>query len=42
MDIQRVKNYWLEEAEETLQVMHHLFEKGDYSYARGFYQRNAQ
>ena len=33
MDIQRVKNYWLEDAEDDLRVMHHLFEAGDYSYA---------
>lgn len=36
MDIQRVKNYWLEEAEDDLRVMHHLFESGDYSYALFF------
>lgn len=36
MDIQRVKKYWLEEAEDDLRVMHHLFEAGDYSYALFF------
>lgn len=33
MDIQAIRNYWLEEAEDSLRVMDHLFEKGDYSYA---------
>ncbi|HCC69055.1 MAG TPA: DNA-binding protein [Nitrospiraceae bacterium] len=36
MDIQKVKDYWLEEAEDALRVMQHLFEKGDYSYALFF------
>lgn len=36
MDIQRVKNYWLEEAEDALRVMQHLYEAGDYSYALFF------
>ncbi len=36
MDIKRVRDYWLEEAEDALRVMHHLFEKGDYSYALFF------
>ncbi|OIP31760.1 MAG: hypothetical protein COW04_13420 [Deltaproteobacteria bacterium CG12_big_fil_rev_8_21_14_0_65_43_10] len=36
MDIQKVKNYWLEEAEDDLRVMYHLFESRDYSYALFF------
>lgn len=36
MDIQKIKNYWLEEATESLQVTKHLFEKGDYSYSLFF------
>ncbi|MBI4687713.1 MAG: HEPN domain-containing protein [Nitrospirae bacterium] len=36
MDIQRVKNYWVVEAEDALRVMHHLYEKDDYSYALFF------
>ena len=36
MDIQTVKNNWVKEAEDALQVMHHLHEKGDYSYALFF------
>lgn len=33
MDIQKVKDFWLTEADEALQVAWHLFEKEDYSYA---------
>ncbi|MDP3112707.1 MAG: HEPN domain-containing protein [Thermodesulfovibrionales bacterium] len=36
MDIQKVKNFWIEEAEESLRVAYHLFEKKDYSYALFF------
>lgn len=36
MDIQRVRDFWIEEAEEALQVAWHLFEKKDYSYALFF------
>ncbi len=36
MNVQRVKDYWLEEAEDALRVMHHLFKAGDYSYALFF------
>lgn len=36
MDIEKVKNYWAEEATEALQVAWHLFEKKDYSYALFF------
>jgi HEPN domain-containing protein len=35
-DIERVKTYWLTEAEEALQVAGHLVEKADYSYALFF------
>lgn len=35
-DIERVKTYWLTEAEEALQVADHLVEKADYSYALFF------
>jgi HEPN domain-containing protein len=31
-----VSRYWLDEAEEALIVLNHLFEKGDYSYALFF------
>ncbi|MBF0397053.1 MAG: HEPN domain-containing protein [Desulfobacterales bacterium] len=36
MDIQKIKNYWIEEAKEALQVTKHLYEKKDYSYALFF------
>lgn len=35
-DVERVKTYWLTEAEEALQVAGHLVEKADYSYALFF------
>lgn len=31
-----VSRYWLDEAEEGLTILSHLFEKGDYSYALFF------
>ncbi len=36
MDIQKVKDYWTEEATEALEVTRHLYEKKDYSYALFF------
>jgi HEPN domain-containing protein len=36
IDVERVKGYWLTEAEEALQVADHLMEKADYSYALFF------
>jgi len=36
MDIEKVKEYWVQEADEALQVAWHLFEKKDYSYALFF------
>jgi HEPN domain-containing protein len=36
MDPQKIKDFWLEEARESLQVARHLFEKADYSYALFF------
>ncbi|MBA4394404.1 MAG: DNA-binding protein [Desulfobacca sp.] len=36
MEWQKIRNFWLEEAEESLQVAGHLFEKADYSYALFF------
>jgi hypothetical protein len=36
MDPQKVKEFWLEEAEESLSVAWHLFEKTDYSYSLFF------
>lgn len=36
MDSDKIKQFWLEEAEEASQVALHLFEKGDYSYALFF------
>ena len=36
MDLQRIKDFWLEEAMESLQVAGHLFEKADYSYSLFF------
>ena len=35
-DVERVKTYWLIEAEEALRVADHLVEKTDYSYALFF------
>ena len=35
-DVEKVKAYWLAEAEEALQVADHLVEKEDYSYALFF------
>lgn len=35
-DVERVRDYWLIEAEEALQVADHLVEKKDYSYALFF------
>ena len=32
LNINNVKSYWIDEAEEALTVAEHLFEKGDYSY----------
>ncbi|MEW5800705.1 MAG: HEPN domain-containing protein [bacterium] len=36
LDIQRIRNYWIEEASEALQVAWHLYEKKDYSYSLFF------
>lgn len=36
MDIQKIKEYWIEEANESLRVTQHLFEKKDYSYSLFF------
>ena len=36
MDVERVKEFWLEEAREALRVAWHLYEKEDYSYALFF------
>lgn len=36
MDTQKIKDYWVEEAIESLQVTHHLYEKKDYSYSLFF------
>jgi HEPN domain-containing protein len=36
MDIQKVKDFWRDEAEEALRVAYHLFEKKDYSYSLFF------
>ncbi|MBF0101379.1 MAG: HEPN domain-containing protein [Desulfobacterales bacterium] len=36
MDIQKIKNYWIEEATESFQVTRHLYEKKDYSYSLFF------
>lgn len=33
MDVEKIKEYWTQEAAEALQVAWHLFEKKDYSYA---------
>jgi len=36
MDIQKVKDFWRDEAEEALKVAYHLFEKKDFSYSLFF------
>ncbi len=36
IEVERVKAYWLAEAEEALEVADHLMEKADYSYALFF------
>lgn len=36
MDIQKIKEFWIDEAEEGLQVAWHLFEKKDFSYSLFF------
>ncbi len=36
MDVQKIKDFWIEEATESLQVTRHLYEKKDYSYALFF------
>lgn len=36
MNLQRTRDFWLEEASESLQVARHLFEKADHSYALFF------
>ena len=36
MDIERVKDYWIDEARDALKVADHLFEKQDFSYALFF------
>ena len=36
MNQKEIKNYWVSEAEESLGVARHLFEKEDYSYALFF------
>jgi len=36
MDIQKVKDFWVGEAEEALKVADHLFEKQDFSYVLFF------
>ena len=36
LNINNVKSYWIDEAEEALTVAEHLFEKGDYSSALFF------
>ena len=35
-NMDEVSRYWVDEAEEALAVLEHLFEKGDYSYALFF------
>jgi hypothetical protein len=35
-NMDEVARYWIEEAEEALTILQHLFEKGDYSYALFF------
>ena len=36
MQWEKIRDFWLEEANESLQVARHLFEKADYSYALFF------
>ena len=36
LDIPNIRKYWLDEAQEALDVTEHLFEKRDYSYALFF------
>lgn len=36
LNVEKLKAYWVLEAEEALQVANHLVEKGDYSYALFF------
>lgn len=36
LDVEKLKEYWLTEAEEALRVADHLVEKGDFSYALFF------
>ena len=36
LDIPDIKKYWMDEAQEALDVTEHLFEKKDYSYALFF------
>ena len=36
MNVEKLRDFWLEEAAEALQVAWHLFEKEDYSYALFF------
>ena len=36
LNVEKLKTYWVLEAEEALQVANHLVEKGDYSYALFF------
>ena len=36
LDVERVKTFWVEEAEESLRVAEHLLEKEDFSYALFF------
>lgn len=36
LNINNVKSYWIDEAEEALTVAEHLYEKADYSYALFF------
>lgn len=35
-NMDEVARYWIEEAEEALTILQHLFEKGDYAYALFF------
>ncbi len=37
INIQEIKEYWMEEASEALNVAWHLYEKNDYSYALFFW-----
>jgi HEPN domain-containing protein len=36
MNVEKIKDFWMEEATEALQVAWHLFDKKDYSYALFF------